>query len=91
MAEQNDGERLIWFLAGVAVGATVGLLFAPKSGRETRQYLGEKTAEGRDFLAETGREAYDKVREFYQRGKSMAEAAAESFERGKAGETKTGA
>ena len=27
------------FIAGAAVGATLGILFAPKSGKETRQDL----------------------------------------------------
>ena len=81
--EESTADRLIWFLAGVTVGAAVGILFAPKAGRETRQYLGEKTSEGRDFLVETGREMYSKGRDLYERGKDLAEDAAEVFERGR--------
>ena len=73
MADDNTGEKVIWFLAGVAVGAGIGLLFAPKAGRETRQYLGEKTAEGRELLAETGRDLYAKGRKLYERGRALAE------------------
>ncbi len=73
MADDNTGEKVIWFLAGVTVGAGIGLLFAPKSGRETRQYLGEKTAGGREFLTETGRDLYTKGRKLYERGRALAE------------------
>ena len=44
------------FLAGAAVGAVVGagvaLLLAPKSGRETREWLGAKSSQVKGRLAE---------------------------------------
>lgn len=84
MADENGGgDNLIWFLAGVAVGAAAALLLAPKTGRELRQMIGEKTAEGRDYLAETGRDVYGKGRELYERGKDLAEDAADLIERGR--------
>jgi len=82
MAQQENNEKLVWFLAGMAVGAALGILFAPRSGREVRRLIGEKTAEGRDFLAETGRDIYSKGRELYDRGKGLAEDAAGLFDRG---------
>ncbi len=85
MAEENStADRLVWFMAGACVGAALALLLAPKSGRELRQYLGEKGAEGRDFLTETGKEVYSKGRDLYERGKGLAEDAADLFERGRA-------
>ncbi|MGH6960190.1 MAG: YtxH domain-containing protein, partial [Dongiaceae bacterium] len=54
-----------------------GVLFAPKSGRETRRYIVEKTNEGREYVAEQGRELYSKGRQIYEKGKEMAEDAAE--------------
>ena len=83
MAESNNNEKLMWFLAGAAVGAALGLLFAPKSGRELRRLIGEKAEDGKDFLVETGRDAYSKGRELYDKGRDMAEEAAELFERGR--------
>jgi len=83
MADQNSGDKLIWFLAGAAVGAALGVLFAPKSGRELRDYIGGKTSEGRDFIVETGRDVYSKGRDLYERGRGLAEEAAELFDRGR--------
>ena len=34
MAEDNKAYGLAWFLAGLGVGALVGILYAPKSGRD---------------------------------------------------------
>ena len=81
--ENNSSDNLIWFIAGAAVGAAVALLYAPKSGRETRRYLGHKASEGREHLAEAGREVYEKGRDLYERGKGLADDAADLFERGR--------
>ena len=37
---------MLAFLLGAIAGAAVGLLLAPASGRETREFLGEKAREG---------------------------------------------
>ncbi len=83
MADDNKGDNLIWFLAGVAVGVAAGMLFAPRAGREIRQLIGEKTVEGKDYLVDAGRDVYAKSREIYEKGKDLAEDAAELFERGR--------
>jgi len=44
------GTLLLAFLVGAAAGAAVALLYAPASGRETRERLGEKAREGRDVI-----------------------------------------
>lgn len=56
---RNDvgpGGLLVAFLAGTAVGAAVALLFAPATGDETRQYLGQRAREGRERAAEAARQ-----------------------------------
>jgi len=51
-ARRSNGSDLIpsvaLFGAGVLVGAGLALLFAPSSGRELREELGERAAELRD-------------------------------------------
>src|SRR5262245_35876233 len=81
---QDDGSsRLAWFLTGAIIGATVAILYAPKSGKETRQYIADKTQEGRDKVAETSKEIADASREMFERGRKLVEDAAELFDRGR--------
>ena len=60
------GSVMLAFILGAAAGAAVALLYAPKTGQETRELLGEKAREGRDRAAEAaakGREAIGRGRE----------------------------
>ena len=53
---EKGNVTLSGFLVGAAVGAVVGagvaLLLAPKSGKETREWLGSKTRETKGMLGE---------------------------------------
>ena len=83
MAEDIDTSKAVWFMAGIAIGATVALLFAPASGEETRRRIGAKANEGKDALTETGRDLLDKGRELYDKGRKIADEASEMFDRGR--------
>ncbi len=53
----SNGKVLLGVLAGVAVGATMGILFAPEKGSVTRKKISDK---GEDYAEELG----DKFNEF---------------------------
>jgi gas vesicle protein len=60
------GSVLLAFLLGAVSGAAVALLYAPATGRETREYLGERAREGREranVVAEKGRQILNEGRE----------------------------
>src|SRR5438094_230287 len=60
------GSILLAFLVGAVAGAAVALLYAPATGRETREFLGEKAREGRDRAADAaarGRDMLNQSRE----------------------------
>lgn len=57
----NSGEKFLYFLIGGFVGASVALLFAPKSGQETRELIAGRAREGAEFVGERGRQAADYV------------------------------
>jgi gas vesicle protein len=60
------GSVLLAFILGAVSGAALALLYAPTSGRETREFLSERASEGRDRAAEAaerGREAVKHGRE----------------------------
>jgi gas vesicle protein len=82
MADNNSGS-LVWFVAGAAIGASIALLYAPQSGRDTRRYLNKKTRQGREALEEVGQDFADKGRELYKKGRGLADDAAELLERGR--------
>ena len=52
----NAGKILTAFIVGAAAGAAVALLFAPATGKETREFLTEKAREGREKAAEAARQ-----------------------------------
>ena len=41
MAE-DSGNSFVWFILGLGIGAVAGVLYAPQSGRETREMLAKK-------------------------------------------------
>jgi gas vesicle protein len=53
----SNGKVLLGILAGVAAGATMGILFAPDKGLVTRKKISDK---GEDYAEELG----DKFNEF---------------------------
>lgn len=57
----NFGAFLVGFLVGGITGAAVSLLYAPKSGEETRTVIKEKAIELKDKTAVTAEEAYRKA------------------------------
>ena len=63
MSKDNSGNLMVAFVIGALTGAAVALLFAPASGEETREFIGQKAREGRA----RAREAMDQGRDYYQR------------------------
>jgi gas vesicle protein len=68
----NVGSKVAYFLVGLGVGALVGVLFAPKSGEETREFLTKKADEGRDYAQRKARELRERADELIERGKDVA-------------------
>lgn len=80
----GPGALLVAFVVGAVTGAAVALLFAPASGEETREYLGERAREGRERAAEAarqGRELLERQREnlssAFERGREAYQTARE--------------
>ncbi len=57
------------FLLGLGVGIGIGMLFAPKSGADTRQLIKDKTGEGTDYLKQRSTELRDTASDLLAKGK----------------------
>jgi gas vesicle protein len=80
MSDEKQSGGFSWFLAGLGLGALLGVLYAPKSGRETRGELANSAREGSEYLKQRSREAADQVGIYVDRGKAQV---SEYVDRGK--------
>jgi gas vesicle protein len=72
--ENNHGKGLlIGLLIGGAIGAIAGLLFAPKSGRELRQDIKNKSDEYLDDAERYVADARTKAKDLINEGKKRSE------------------
>lgn len=65
----NSGAKLSYFIVGLGIGALVGILFAPNSGEETREYLSKRADEGREYAQRKARELRERADDLIERGK----------------------
>lgn len=66
----GDDRRLSYFFLGLGIGVAVGVLFAPKSGLETRELIRSRAGEGKDYLRKRGEDLYDSAGELIDKGKT---------------------
>lgn len=73
MAHDDNGVAtstvLVSFLAGAALGAGLALLYAPKSGREVREQIGDLADDAVEKIKEYALEAQDKIKATLEDGK----------------------
>ncbi len=65
----RDGSGFLWFLAGLGIGAAVGILYAPKSGDELRQQIREAAEDGRNSVKERARQAREQAGTWAEKGR----------------------
>jgi gas vesicle protein len=53
--QRNSSGKFTTFAVGLGIGAVVGLLFAPASGKKTRHYITRTVKDGFDDAASTGK------------------------------------
>ena len=76
----NGSSKFGYFLAGMGIGAVIALLFAPRSGEETREYLKEKYDDARDEAKRRVRELRERAEEYTEKGKEFVGRQRESIE-----------
>ena len=61
------------FILGGALGASLAMLFAPESGRRTRERLRDLAADARDKTIDVSDELRDKAEDVLERGREVFE------------------
>jgi gas vesicle protein len=79
MSDHDGGNSFVWFLAGLGLGALVGVLYAPRAGSETRDVLRARAEEGRDYVKNRAREARDQASDWVDRGRDMVNQQKDQF------------
>ncbi len=65
----EDDSKLSYFFLGLGLGVAVGVLFAPKAGTETREFIRDKAGEGVDYVKRRGEDLRDTATETLERTK----------------------
>lgn len=67
----SDGSSFVWFLAGLAVGGLVGVLYAPRAGHEVREELRARAEKGGEYVRTRAREAKEQASDWVDKGKNV--------------------
>jgi len=85
--DESGVSGLGWFLAGLGIGALVGVLYAPKAGKETREDLVASALDAKDRAAVLAQQAQDRAAVLAQQGKQQmgeyADRGKEYYDRGR--------
>jgi gas vesicle protein len=69
----EDDKRFSYFFLGLGIGVAVGILFAPKSGEETREFIKERADEGKEYLKRRTTELRESATGVVERGRQTLE------------------
>jgi len=75
----EGGSGFGWFLAGLGIGAAIGMLYAPKSGQETREELRRRAEEGREYVVKSAREVREQANQWVDKGKDFVDQQKDQF------------
>lgn len=67
----NASSKISFFIVGLGIGTLLGILFAPKSGDETRDFLTKKADEGREYAQRKARELRERAEDLIERSKDI--------------------
>ncbi len=79
----KNAERCLLIMAGMGIGTGIALLFAPKSGKDTRKHLSRMAEDGRDKAVETGEEFLGRGKKAFEQGKTVVDGAMEYIDHGR--------
>src|ERR1043166_7779338 len=66
-----EDNKISYFFLGLGLGVAAGLLFAPKSGAETRDLILTKADESKEYLRRRGEQLRDSASDLLEQGKTV--------------------
>lgn len=69
MSDESSGNGILWFLAGLGVGAALGVLYAPRAGFEIRESILDAAEDGTDVVRERARQYREQAEQAVNRGR----------------------
>ena len=72
-----NSSNTFYLLMGLGIGAAAGILYAPKSGPETRDFLKSKSEEGARYAKQAASDAMDLAK---QKADELRQTAAETID-----------
>ena len=79
-SEYTFAALALTFVAGGLIGATFGLLFAPRTGPETREKIKEQAEGAREKVRETAKTAQERAKKLTEAGKEKFSEAREKVQ-----------
>jgi len=67
----DDDKRISYFFLGLGLGVAAGMLFAPKTGEETRDFLRKKADEGADFIKRRSDDLRESASDYVDKGREV--------------------
>jgi gas vesicle protein len=71
MSDDSGSSGILWFLAGLGIGAAVGVLYAPKAGKETRDDIAKYAQDGSDYVKDRAKQYKVQANQWVDRGKDV--------------------
>ncbi len=71
---EESGSKVSYFLVGLGIGALMGILFAPKSGEDTREELTRRAEQGREFAQRKAKELRERADDILERSQDVVSA-----------------
>ena len=65
----EDDSKFSYFFLGLGLGVAAGILFAPKSGEETREFLRSRAEDGADYVKRRSNEFKESAADVIDRSK----------------------
>lgn len=80
---ESYGSKVNYFCVGLGIGALAGILFAPKSGVETRDEMAQKLEEGKAYAQGKVRELRAQAEDIVEVPTRLKESISGAFEAGR--------